>query len=612
VRRAVITVALLLLIVAPAHARWADTDRFGDAVRAQMWPQAAYDDVGRGFVAWTSITTGLVPYWPEVAMYDGTAWSTPVRIGGATSLMQPGKIVAAGDGHAAIEMSDVTGGGSKLLVARYIDGRWGDPVQLSDPGAATSVRSLAITAAGEVVVGWIEDGTRIRAARFADGFWSTADVGPVSAANELYVVIDGSGVPMIAWTDTSGSGTGWFTSRRLSGAWSVPALAVEPGSGGNGSALVLVGGQPLLVWGRTLAPGPNWRSVVEAAHFDGTRWSAVETVAQEARSSGIGAASLRDGSAMAVWTAGTGGLDFDVRVARRTAAGWSAPAQVNSTDGAFESTIAAFGADGAIVGWRWYDTPYAAVLTGGTWTTTKLGADQSADFEPAVAGSRDGSALAAWENGLVSPFVSDVRRLVDVPGPPLAASATASDAEAAVSWSAPLLTNGSRVVSYTVTSSPDGRTCTAAAPARACTVSGLRNGRAYRFSVVATNGEGSGAAATSATVTPKARPTVKVLSTTSAGGALRTWMQVSGPGTITQVGTSPAIKRRVCRAALTVRKAGRVLIVCTPGRRARTLLPCRPVKVRLSTVFSTPDRVKRTTVREARLDACLRVAAVTG
>ena len=611
-RRAVITVALLLLIVPPAHARWTDTDRFGDSVRAQMWPQAAYDDVGRGFVAWTSITTGLVPYWPEVAMYDGTAWSTPVRIGGATSLMQPGRIVAAGDGHAAIEMSDVTGGGSKLLVARYVDGRWGDPVQLSDPGAAASTQSLAITAAGEVVIAWIEDGARIRAARFADGFWSTTDVGSVSAANELYVVVDGSGVPMIAWTDTSGSGTGWFTSRRLGGAWSVPALAVETGSGGNGSALVLVNGQPLLVWGRTLASGPNWRSVVEAAHFDGTRWSAVETVAQEARSSGIGAASLRDGSAMAVWQAGTGGVDYDVRVARRTASGWTTAEQVNDPGGAWEPQIAAVGGDRALVGWRWYDTPYASVLTGGAWVTTKLGADQSADMEPSVAGSRDGAALAAWENSLVLPIVSDVRRLVDVPGPPLASTAEAGDAEAAVTWSAPLLTNGSRVVSYTVTSSPDGRTCTAAAPARACTVSGLRNGRAYRFSVVATNGEGSGAAATSAAATPKTRPTVKVLSTTAAGGSLRTWIQVSGPGTFTQVGTSAAIEPRVCRTALTVRKAGRVLIVCTPGRRARTLLPCRPVKVRLSTVFRTPDRVKRTTVREVRLDACLRVAAVTG
>jgi hypothetical protein len=285
---------------------------------------------------------------------------------------------------------------------------------------------------------------------------------------------------------------------------------------------------------------------------------------------------------------------------------------VNDTGGAWEPQIAAVGGDRALVGWRWYDTPYASVLTGGSWATTKLGADQSANYEPAVAGSRDGSALAAWENGLVLPFVSDVRRLVDVPGPPLAATVEAGDGEAAVSWSAPLLTNGSRVVSYTVTSSPDGRTCTAAAPARACTVSGLRNGRAYRFSVVAANGEGSGTAATSAAVTPKTRPTVKVLSTTSAGGSLRTWIQVSGPGTITQVGTSAAIEPRVCRAALTVRKAGRVLVVCTPGRRARTLLPCRPVKVRLSTVFRTPDRVKRTTVREVRLDACLRVAAVTG
>ena len=611
-RRAVITVALLLLLVPSAQARWAATDRFGDSVRARMWPQAAYDDVGRGFVVWTSITTGLVPYWPEVVMYDGTAWSAPARIGGDASLIQPGKVVAAGDGHAAVELSDVTGGGSELLIARYAGGRWGDPVQLSDPGGTASQRALAITAAGDVVVAWIEDGTRMRAARFADGFWSTTDVGAVSAATEVLVVIDGSGVPMIAWSDASGSGTGWFASRRLGGAWSTPALAIAPGSDGNGSALVLVDGQPLLVWGRTLAPGPNWRSVVEAARFDGTRWSAVETVAQEVRSGGIGAASLRDGSAMAVWHAGTGGVDFDVHVARRTAAGWTTPTQVNATDGAGEPQIAALGGDGALVGWRWHNTPYAAVLAGGAWSTTMLGEDQSADFEPSVAGSRDGAALAAWENGLVLPTVSDVRRLVDVPGAPLAATAVAGDAEAEVSWSPPLLANGSRIVSYAVTSAPDGRTCTAVEPARSCTVTGLRNGRAYRFAVTAINGEGAGAPATTEAATPRSRPTVKVLSTTAAGGALRTWFQVSGPGTLTQTGRTAAIEPRVCRVTMTVRKAGRVLVVCSATRRARTLLPCRPVKVRLTTVFRTPDRVRRTMVREARLDACLRVAPVTG
>lgn len=612
-RGAAISFALLLLLVPSAHARWADTERFSDPVRAQMWPETAYDAAGRGFAVWTSITTGLVPYWPEAAVHDGAGWSTPVRVGGATALVQPGRVVAAGDGHAALEMSDLSGGGSVLLVARYVDGRWGEPVRLSDVGGFAAERSLVVTASGEVVIGWIEDGARIRAARFAEGFWSIADVAASGgAANEVLAVVDGTGVPMIAWSDVSGSGTGWFASRRVGGTWSAPVLAVAPGSGGNGSALVLVDGQPLLVWGRTLAPGPNWQSVVEAAHFDGTRWSAVETVAQEIRSGSIGAASLHDGSAMAVWQAGTGGIDFDVRTARRTAAGWTAATQVNATDGAGEPRIAAVGGDGALVGWRWYNTAYGAVLAGGSWSTTKLGADQSADFEPSVAGSRDGAALAAWENGLVVPIVSEVRRLVDVPGAPLAPSAVAADGEAAVSWSAPVLVNGSRIVSYTVTSSPDARTCTAVEPARTCTVTGLRNGRAYRFSVTATNGEGAGASSTTDAVTPRSRPTVKVLSTTAAGGVLRTWFQVSGPGVLTQVGRTAAIEPRLCRVAIAVRKAGRVLVVCAPTRRVRAQLPCRPVKVRLRTVFRTSDRVQRTAVRETRLDACLRVAPVTG
>jgi hypothetical protein len=58
------------------------------------------------------------------------------------------------------------------------------------------------------------------------------------------------------------------------------------------------------------------------------------------------------------------------------------------------------------------------------------------------------------------------------------------------------------VTGYTVTASPGGETCTTSG-ATSCVVSGLANGTAYTFSVVATNAIGdSSASAASVSVIP--------------------------------------------------------------------------------------------------------------
>jgi hypothetical protein len=78
--------------------------------------------------------------------------------------------------------------------------------------------------------------------------------------------------------------------------------------------------------------------------------------------------------------------------------------------------------------------------------------------------------------------------LPTVPGKPTAVTATAGNASALVSWTAPG-NGGSAITGYTVTSSPDGKTCTTTG-ALSCSVSGLTNGQAYTFTVIATNGVG--------------------------------------------------------------------------------------------------------------------------
>jgi len=93
-----------------------------------------------------------------------------------------------------------------------------------------------------------------------------------------------------------------------------------------------------------------------------------------------------------------------------------------------------------------------------------------------------------------------------VPTPPIAVAATPGNTEAVVTWSAPTNNGGNAIASYTATASPGAATCTIAAPATTCTITGLTNGTAYTVSVVATNAAGNSAASATAAVTPRTVP----------------------------------------------------------------------------------------------------------
>ncbi|SFM54753.1 Fibronectin type III domain-containing protein, partial [Paenibacillus sp. 1_12] len=121
------------------------------------------------------------------------------------------------------------------------------------------------------------------------------------------------------------------------------------------------------------------------------------------------------------------------------------------------------------------------------------------------------------------------------PGTPMNVTATAGNGTATVSFDAPANDGGSAITLYTVTSSPGGFTKTSVI-ASPVTFTGLTNGTAYAFKVVAKNGAGDSAASeASASVTPTAPIVVPI-----APGTPTNVTATAGNGTATVSFNAPA------------------------------------------------------------------------
>ena len=146
-------------------------------------------------------------------------------------------------------------------------------------------------------------------------------------------------------------------------------------------------------------------------------------------------------------------------------------------------------------------------------------------FAPTAAGSRR-ALLQVTDDAPGSPHSVPLTGLgvavaPTAPAAPTIGSATAGNAAATVTWTAPASTGGSAITGYTIaavtTAGTTVATATAAATVRNATVAGLTNGTTYQLKVGATNAVGITYSTLSNTVVPSAPPAPKVtLSPTSA------------------------------------------------------------------------------------------------
>ena len=232
----------------------------------------------------------------------------------------------------------------------------------------------------------------------------------------------------------------------------------------------------------------------------------------------------------------------------------NAPTNVLATAGNAQATIAftapASNGGSAITGYTVTSSPGGFTGTGSASPITVTGLTNGTAYTfTVIATNANGNSSPSSASNSVTPST--------VPGAPTIGTATAGNAQATVTFTAPASNGGSAITGYTVTSNPGNFTGTGTASP--ITVTGLTNGTAYTFTVIATNANGNSLpSSASNSVTPSAVPGAPTIGTATKGNAQATvtftapvnnggsaitgYTVTSTPGNITGTGTvSPII-----------------------------------------------------------------------
>ena len=389
-------------------------------------------------------------------------------------------------------------------------------------GSVNATGTITVNAATSAILATTAVSSITATGASSGGTISSDGGGPITARGVVWSTSTAPTVSLSTKT-TDGIGTGTFTSTisglAASTTYYVRAYATNAAGTSYGTELTFstpvaptVPGAPTNV----TAVAGNAQAIVSFTAPSLTGGSAI--TGYTVTSSPAGGTGTGTSSSITV-TGLTNGTNYTFSVVATNAVGSSSPGVSNAVTpaaptvpGAPTSVTAVAGNAQAIVSFTAPSLTGGSAITGYTVTSSPAGGTGT--------GSGTMITVTGLTNGVSYTFTVVATNVVgnsapssasnsvtpaSVPDAPTIGTAVAGNAQATVSFTTPSSTGGSAITGYTVTSSPAGGTGTGTGTP--ITVTGLTNGTAYTFTVVATNVVGNSVASSASNaVTPATVP----------------------------------------------------------------------------------------------------------
>jgi len=415
-----------------------------------LGPPGPDDAYGAGLVRLLPPGPGAPVPDPAAPAADG--WSPPQVLSADAGADQPALAVGAG-GQAVAVWRGLAGGASGVRASVLgADGTWSSPLTIS--GAETAVRDpdVAVSAGGGAVAVWTATrGSQsvVQAAmRPAGGTWSAPQDLSLAARAALTprVAVDAAGDAVVVWVDLQGLDEAiQAATLPAGGAWSPPEDLSPAGSGDREGVLdprvaVAPSGQAVAVWTHTTAVASE---IAASSRPAGGQWSAPQTLSQADQAAVTAQVAVDDaGDTVAAWTRFDGQQRrFEAQAAERTPDGvWSLPEPLSSPaqapfEGSQRPRVALDPTGRATAAWIQTTGDGAAVMSaeraGGAWSVPVAVAGGLGEAGALrLAAQPTGGAVATWTTSgaggrVVEAAVRDAGGAWAAPAPLSAAGAAA-------------------------------------------------------------------------------------------------------------------------------------------------------------------------------------------